>query len=188
MLAARSWRFGFFLALFGFVPAQIIAMRAIATDEYSYSTRLDAWAIIVDMLRVNPVLGFGPANYYWYTPLFRIRGYAVQFSSHNQYLDILAQIGILGLACVLWFFIELAWLGWRLRTQAPKGFAQAYVYGALGGLAGTVASGMLVDWLFPFVYNVGFNGFRSTILGWFFLGGLVTIEQVVRRQAEGVQS
>lgn len=187
MLAARSWRLGLFLAVFGFVPAQIISMRAIATDEYSYSTRLDAWAIILKMLAVNPILGFGPANYYWYTPLFRIRGYAVQFNSHNQYLDILAQIGILGLGCVLWFFGEAAWLGWRLRTVAPKGFARAYVYGALGGLVGTVASGMLVDWFFPFVYNIGFNGFRSSIFAWLFLGGLVSIEQMVRRQSQAAQ-
>lgn len=182
MLGARSWRLGVLIAVAGFVPAQIIGSQAIATDEYSYSTRLDAWIIVLDMLQVNPILGFGPANYYWYTPLFRIRGYAVRFNSHNQYLDILAQVGILGLACVLWFFVEAGLLGWRLREQAPRGFARAYVYGALGGLAGTVASGMLVDWFLPFAYNIGYNGFRSSVFAWLFLGGLVSIEQMVRRQ------
>lgn len=182
MLGVRSWRLGLLMAIGGFVPAQILSMRAIASDEYSYSTRLDAWLIIMDMLRVNPILGFGPANYYWYTPLFPIRGYAVRFNSHNQYLDILAQTGLLGLACVLWFFVEIGWLGWQLRERAPKGFARAYVYGALGGLAGTVVSGMLVDWFFPFAYNIGFNGFRSSMFAWLFLGGLVSIEQIVRRQ------
>ncbi|MCE7985813.1 MAG: hypothetical protein DYG89_31940 [Caldilinea sp. CFX5] len=187
IVAARSWRLGLFLAVAGYLPAQIISSRAIATDEYSYSTRMDAWVIIVKMLGVNPILGFGPANYYWYTPLFRIRGYAVQFNSHNQYLDILAQIGFLGLGCVLWFFAEAAWLGWRLCSEAPKGFARAYVYATLGGLAGTAASGMLVDWFFPFVYNIGFNGFRSSIFAWLFLGGLVSIEQIVRRQSDASQ-
>ncbi len=187
ILTARSWRLGLFLAIFGYVPAQIVSLQAIASDEYSYSTRLDAWIIIVKMLGVNPILGFGPANYYWYTPLYRIRGYVVQFNSHNQYLDILAQIGILGLGCVLWFFAEAAWLGWRLCAEAPKGFARAYAYAALGGLAGTAASGMLVDWFFPFVYNIGFNGFRSSIFAWLFLGGLVSIEQMVRRQSETSQ-
>jgi O-antigen ligase len=180
---ARWWRTGLLVTLVSYGPFQFITSQAIASDEYSYSTRLDAWVIILDMLKVNPILGFGPANYYWYTPLFRIRGYAVRFNSHNQYLDILAQTGILGLLCVLWFFIEVGLLGWRLRQLAPKGFARAYVYGALGGLAGTAASGMLVDWFLPFAYNIGLPGFRSSVLAWLFLGGLVSIEQIVHRQA-----
>jgi len=73
-------------------------------------------------------------------------------------------------------------LGWRLRNQVPTGFAQAYVYGALGGLAGMVVAAMLGDWVLPFFYNVGLFGFRSSMLGWLFLGGLVSIEQIVMTQ------
>jgi len=61
----------------------------------------------------------------------------------------------------------------------PEGFARAYVYGALGGLAGTLVAGMLADWLIPFVYNVGLAGFRTSVLAWLFLGGLVAMEQVI---------
>lgn len=182
MLGAYSWRLGVLIAVVGLIAAALLGAQIIASDEYSYSTRLDAWLIMVEMLKTNPILGFGPANYYWYTPLFHIRGYTVQFNSHNQYLDILAQTGVLGLGCVLWFFAEIGWLIWRLRAQAPAGFMQAYLYAALGGLAGTAASGMLVDWFFPFVYNIGFNGFRSTIFAWLFLGGVVTIEQLLHHQ------
>jgi O-antigen ligase len=182
---ARWPRFGIMMAIACYVPAELMTADAIASDEYSYSTRIDAWLIVLNMIKTNPILGFGPANYYWYTPLFRIRGYAVKFNSHNQYLDILAQTGILGLACVLWFFAEIGLIGWRLRNLAPRGFARAYVYGALGGLAGTVASGMLVDWFLPFAYNIGFTGFRTSIFAWMFLGGLVTIQQIVRKGAKG---
>jgi O-antigen ligase len=184
MVIARWLRFGLVMAVSGYVPFQILSSRAIESDEYSYSTRLDAWVIVLNMLKTNPILGFGPANYYWYTPLFRIRGYAVRFNSHNQYLDILAQTGILGLLCVVWFFGEIGWLGWQLRKRAPRGFARAYVYGALGGLVGTVVSGMLVDWFLPFAYNIGLNGFRSSMFAWLFLGGLVSIEQIIRRETQ----
>jgi hypothetical protein len=37
---------------------------------------------------------------------------------------------------------------------------------------------MLGDWIIPFVYNVGLKGFRASVLGWIFLGGLVVIERV----------
>ena len=51
-----------------------------------------------------------------------------------------------------------------------------------GGLAGMVVAGMLGDWVLPFFYNVGLNGFRSSMIGWLFLGGLVSLEQMVRSQ------
>jgi O-antigen ligase len=139
---------------------------------------------MLEMIKVNPIVGFGPANYYWYTRLFHIRGWAVEFNSHNQYLDIIAQVGLLGLACVLWFAWEVGRLGWQLREHTPDGFTRAYVYGALGGLVGTLASGMLVDWFLPFVYNIGLSGFRASMLPWLFLGGLVSIEQMMRHQTQ----
>ena len=53
----------------------------------------------------------------------------------------------------------------------------------MGGLAAMLASGFLVDWFFPFVYNIGLTGFRMSMLNWVFLGGLVSIEQIYRHQA-----
>jgi hypothetical protein len=156
--------------------------RLVSTDEYSISTRFDAWSIMGQIIKISPVWGLGFANYYWYTPLFPIRGYAVSFNSHNNYVDIVAQMGVVGLICLLWIWWEVGQLGWRLRNQAPTGFAQAYVYGALGGLAGMVVAAMLGDWVLPFFYNVGLFGFRSSMLGWLFLGGLVSIEQMVMTQ------
>jgi hypothetical protein len=150
-------------------------------EQYSVVTRWEAWRILAEIVKANPVLGLGPANYYYYTPLFPILGWYVNFNSHNQYVDIAAQTGLLGLACFLWFAWEVGRLGWRLRGRVSDGFAQAYVYGALGGLAGTLAAGMLADWLLPFVYNIGLAGFRASALGWIFLGGLVSLEQIVRQ-------
>lgn len=184
IISFHSWRAGLLMVLAGIGPAIYLSSQAIATDEYSYSTRLDAWLIMLEIIKVNPLFGFGPANYYWYTPLFPIRGWAVQFNSHNQYLDIIAQTGLLGMACVFWFFGEVGWLAWRLRSQVPAGFPRAYVYGAFGGLAGTLAAGALADWFLPFTYNVGLTGFRTSMLGWMFLGGLVSLEQIYGRQPQ----
>ena len=182
IIAARSWRAGLALLPVGVLAILYMWSGLVSVDEYSISTRFDAWIIMGQIIKINPVLGLGFANYYWYTPLFPIRGYAVSFNSHNNYVDIVAQTGLVGLFCVLWIYWEVGWLGWRLREQVPSGFAQAYVYGALGGLAGMVVAGMLGDWVLPFFYNVGLNGFRSSMIGWLFLGGLVSLEQMVRSQ------
>jgi O-antigen ligase len=148
-------------------------------NAYSMMTRLEAWKIILEIVKVNPILGLGPANYSSYTPLFPILGWSVQFNSHSQYVDLIAQTGLLGLACYLWFFASVAWLGWRLRERVPAGFARAYVCGALGGLAGMLIAGGLGDWILPFFYNVTLGGFRASVLGWLFLGGLIALERML---------
>jgi hypothetical protein len=156
-----------------------LAIDLIASDEYSWGTRVDAWLIVLEISQVSPILGMGFSNYYWYTPLFPIRGWRVSFNSHSQYVDLIAQVGILGLLSFLWIFFEASRLGWRLaEKELPDGFARAYSYGVLGGLAGSLMAAFLVDWILPFVYNIGFNGFRASILFWIFLGGLVSIEQM----------
>jgi O-antigen ligase len=182
IIGARSWRAGLVLVPVAVLSALFLWTGLVATDEYSISTRFDAWSIMAQIIKINPVLGLGFANYYWYTPLFPIRGYAVSFNSHNNYVDIVAQTGLVGLVCFLWLLWEVGRLGWRLRERVPAGFAQAYIYGALGGLAGMVVAGMLGDWVLPFFYNVGLNGFRSSMLGWLFLGGLVSLEQMLLAQ------
>jgi len=182
----RSPRLAILMALAGLVFLKDLPAQVISSDEYSYSTRIVAWEIIwKELIRVNPLLGLGPANYYYYTPLFPIMGYSVQFNSHNNYLDIVAQVGILGLAAFMWFVVEIGALGLRLKKKFDHtyGFTHAFVIGTLAGLGGSLVAGMLGDWLIPFVYNIGVRGFRSSMLAFLFLGGLVVIEQVAAKQA-----
>jgi hypothetical protein len=187
IIGFRSRWLGLLLILCGLALAPDLPAKIIATDEYSYATRVDAWQIMVEIIKANPILGLGFANYHWYTPLFPIRGYAVRFNSHNQYMDLVAQIGLVGLACYLWFFWEVGRLGWRLRERVPAGFPRAYVYGALGGLIGMLEAGLLGDWVLPFFYNIGMSGFRASVLGWLFLGGLVALEQIHAPRTQLVQ-
>jgi O-antigen ligase len=164
--------------LIGLTPLVNFGGEVIESDLYSFETRFDAWVIMLEIIKVNPLFGLGPSNYYFYTPLFSIRGYYVSFNSHNQYFDVVAQIGLLGLFCLVWFFWEIGKINWSLLQRAPEGFAKAFVYGALGGLIGTIVAGLLGDWLIPFVYNVGFNGFRASIFAWLFLGALLAMDQM----------
>jgi O-antigen ligase len=156
---------------------RLLALVLSADNQYSLTTRLAAWQVLAKIVLASPALGFGPANYYHVTPLFPILGWYVHFSSHNNYVDLLAQTGIIGLGCFAWFVFEVARAGWDMRRQFPAGFAHAYVLGAFGGLAGTLAAGMLCDWLLPFVYNITLNGLRASTLGWLFLGGLLALQR-----------
>jgi hypothetical protein len=158
--------------------ALYFAINLIATDEYSWGTRTDAWRIILEISRVSPLLGMGFANYYWYTPLFPIRGWSVSFNSHSQYVDLIAQTGYLGLIAFFWVFFAVGRLSFNLARRMSDGFARAYSYGVLAGIAATLVAGYLGDWVLPFVYNVGLRGFRASILPWIFMGGVIALEQM----------
>ncbi len=130
----------------------------------------------------NPLTGLGPAAYRLYgltAPL--IYGHIVWvtplISSHNNYVDLFAHTGIVGLALFFWLVVEIAWMGVRLRSRYPTGFSAAYVNGMLGAGAGCLSVMLLADWILPFVYNIGFYGFQASVLVWLFLGGLVVLDQ-----------
>lgn len=157
-----------------------LAQDLISTDEYSWGTRVDAWIVVLDIARVSPIIGLGFSNYYWYAKIFSIRGYSIKFNSHSQFVDIIAQTGILGLACFMWILYEIGRLAYRLMNQLPDGFARAYAYGVFASVFGSLMAAFLVDWLLPFAYNIGLDGVRASILPWIFFGGLISIEQIYK--------
>lgn len=159
----------------------------VAGESYSWMTRKEAAAVLWSVIDRNPWLGFGPANYYHYTVLFPILGWYVRFNSHNNYIDLVAQTGLVGLAAFTWFVIEIWWLTLRLRARAASGFARAYAAGVLGGLVGSLSSGLLGDWIIPFTYNVGLRGFRSSVLFWFFLGGALALVRLSSESLPGTE-
>jgi len=153
--------------------------------DISWGGRVVLYRAVLDLVKDHPILGLGPAAYrhYGHTRWLSLGvGRALyldpRISSHNNYIDIYAQMGLLGLGLFLWFLAEVGRLGWRLVPCFEGDFEEGYVYGALGGLAGTLVAMMLADWFLPFVYNIGFAGFRTSALAWMFLGGLVALASV----------
>ena len=179
----KWWRVGVLLGMAGGVVAlsriSDLYLRFFGIEQYSAVTRAATWPIMWELVQASPLLGLGPSNYYYYTPLYSLMGYYVQFNSHNNYWDLAAQVGLLGLGVFIWMVASLTWTGWKLRRQVTTGFQSGFVNAALAGLAGTLVSGLLADWFMPFVYNIGFEGFRGAVFAWMFLGGLVAVERFV---------
>jgi O-antigen ligase len=155
----------------------------------SWGGREKLYMATLDLVKEHPILGLGPVAYREYgLRRWLSLGYGralylqPRISSHNNYLDVYAQQGLVGLGIFLWFLVELGVLGWRLRTRFQDDFHGGYVHGAIAGFIGTLAAMMLADWFLPFVYNIGFPGFRTSVLAWMFLGGLVALETVACRR------
>ena len=164
------------------VVAGYVIIQLIGSDEYSWGTRVDAWLIVLEISKESPLFGLGFSNYYWYTPLFPIRGWYVNFNSHSQFVDLIAQVGLVGLFLFLWVYYEMGKLSWALLGKLQDGFEKSYAYGVLGGVIGTLVAAFLVDWVLPFVYNIGLNGFRASVLPWIFCGGLISLKQIYNKR------
>jgi O-antigen ligase len=153
-------------------------------SHYTVYSRQATYPILFELIKSSPILGLGMSNYSHFTPLYPILGWYVRFNSHSQYMDILAQTGLIGLTGFTWLVLEIGRVGWRLRKQVTDPFLRAHVFACLGGLGATLFSGFLGDWFLPYTYNIGMSGFRAAVLAWIFLGGLLAIEQIERRKGE----
>ncbi|MCE5307530.1 MAG: O-antigen ligase family protein, partial [Acidobacteriales bacterium] len=154
------------------------------TEHYSSMTRLEAWIVLWPLIEKSPLVGLGPSHYYYYTENLPILGWYVKFSSHNQYMDLVAQYGFLGLAAFCWLVLEITSTALWLRPRVSTYFAHAYLIGAIAGIGGTIVSGMLADWIIPFYYNIGISGFRSSLLFWLFLGGVLALRRILINEFE----
>jgi O-antigen ligase len=175
----------FFQAIYSFAGGD-------AEWEESGGSRLALIERVIELSMRNPITGIGPAAYRPYgttRPLIYERAYwqVPLLNTHNNYVDLFSQTGVVGLALFFWFMSELLRVAWRLRARYREGFVGGYVAAMLGVWFGIMAIMALADWFLPFVYNIGFPGFQASVLVWMFLGGLLFLEQLSRRPAPVTQ-
>jgi hypothetical protein len=159
-------------------------------DEWSLNTRVEAWRGLFELLDGRWLVGLGLASYwhYWRGVFGMMQfldpatgylhfTYDPKVNMHNNAMDLLGQAGILGLAAAVWLFAAVTVMGFKTFQAEDRGFGRAYAGACLAGIVGMLSATMLADWVFPFVYNIGFNGFASAMAGWFLLGGLVVLDR-----------
>ena len=107
------------------------------------------------------------------------------FAGHPP-VDILAQHGIIGLIFCLWFFVALAWQGYKLclRLEGRGDFVEALANIAFAGTIGCIVMMVFGDWLFPFVYTQTIAGFDYIVYSWLFMGTIVALDYITRNEVE----
>jgi O-antigen ligase len=145
-------------------------------------TRLDIWQQSLDLWQKHPLLGTGPAGYAVYFQNLYL-GSRFSFSTHNNYMDVLAETGALGALIFAVFLLTFVWAGWQARQRWRQGFEGAYAQGAFAGLLGLIVAMTQGDWFIPFVYNQTIAGYRYTVHSWVFLGFLACLA-AMRHQSE----
>jgi O-antigen ligase len=106
--------------------------------------RIDIWRATWQLVKAHPVAGVGMGGYWTAITQFHdASGEMTPQRAHNDYLELLASGGLIGVALGAWFVGGLI-RPVRQRLRSPDKFRRAATYGALIGLSG-VAVHSFVD-------------------------------------------
>jgi len=169
----RSKKLFAVLAIVVIVGAGVYYWRTSFERESQVSglTRLAAYKVNWRVTGKHLLFGTGPAGYAsYYMSYFP----AEAMASHSNYVDLIAQTGIVGTFFYLWFFSAQAWSGYRMRRElrGRGDFAESLAVAVLAGTAGCIVAMALGDWLLPFAYTQGIIGFDLAMFNWLFMGSL----------------
>ncbi len=133
------------LPLSGGNSSSLTRLQAGTNNDESTQVRFMVWAIGLEMLRAHPLTGVGANNFEIAYPEARAQFSARAVNSpypgmyeelmvqraHNEYIQILAELGVVGFALFLSFCMVLIWLAIRALRFARSPLA----VGAVGSLA-----------------------------------------------------
>jgi O-antigen ligase len=135
------------------------------------SMRLGAWHIFLD----HPVFGTGLGTIQLvYPPYETLYDGKIVNHAHNDYLEALAETGILGGLCCAWFIGVLFVVALRSLQEAAHNFAAALRLAALAGCCG-----ILVHSLVDFNLHIPANAY------FFFLMALLATSPMISVPAPG---
>lgn len=101
-------------------------------DSYSVIERLAHWQTAVNMARDHPWLGVGFGNYAAAYPDYAFPNWPLALGhAHNYYLNVLAEVGVLGLLAYAALWIVVFWHTFRL-TRSHRIWTRGIAIGLLG--------------------------------------------------------
>ena len=106
--------------------------------------RVEIWRATWQLIKAHPVAGVGMGGYWTAIPQYHdASGEFTPQRAHNDYLELVASGGLIGMALGVWFVYALI-RGAHKRLRSPDRFRRAASFGALVGFSG-VAVHSFVD-------------------------------------------
>src|SRR2546426_2833644 len=135
--------------------------------------RIGLWHSALIVWSKSPIIGVGAGNLVGYMERFSVFSIALVLQgyqqAHNIFLEVLAELGVVGLALFLTF---MALVIWRLRRHVP-GRSLAAQHFQAAGLAMVVGSALMAvvgSGLVPTIASAGWEGIPPVVVCWFFAG------------------
>jgi len=141
-------------------------------NEFTSGGRIAIWKFTGMMIKDRPILGSGIGTYKYNTLRYQakfleqednrsIYGYGWADKAHNEYLQLWAELGIIGLAIFLWFIITYFNYGIRYLKREKDEQKQGIMIGLMGALVA-----FLIDSIFWFPLHLS----AHLSLFWLFIG------------------
>lgn len=163
----------------------IVIERIATTVDISYASnraRLLRWAQAMTMFLENPVLGkgYGAFAMLYEEDVALVGTYTAQFQlgAHSEYLQVLAELGIVGF--IAWLWLNLAFLRYGFRSLKRMNSPSDSFYRAI--VIGLMASELSL--MVHFIVNNLLNGDAIGIPFWGIYGLLPAVVQMHARQQE----
>ncbi|MBA7497374.1 hypothetical protein ES704_00102 [subsurface metagenome] len=148
------------------------------TQGSSLKRRIAIWKFTTLMIKDHPIFGSGLGTFKYnslnYQAKFFDQGenrslypYGIADKVHNEYLQLGAELGILGLGIFFWIIITYFSYGIKLLKRTKDRYKQGILIGLMGGIMA-----VLVDAIFGFPLHLP----ATLVLFWLFIGLIVSVE------------
>jgi O-antigen ligase len=134
------------------VPGEVVSVES--EEGIKEGRRLQIWRATWQMIKANPIVGVGLGGFWVIITEYDggvLGGRARPYAAHNDYLELVASVGLIGLAICLWFvwgFIKRV----RVPLRSRDNFRRAACLGALIGIFGVA-----VHSIFDFGLHITIN-------------------------------
>ena len=147
------------------------------TQSYPIKRRMATWKFTGMIIKDRPFLGSGLGTFKYnslsYQAKFFDQGqnralypYGIADKAHNEYLQLWAELGIIGLSIFIWFIITYFCYGLKLLRKIKDSYKQGIIIGLMGSI-----TAVLIDALFGFPLHLP----ATVVLFWLVLGLTVVV-------------
>jgi len=147
------------------------------TQDSSYNRRIAIWKFTGMMIKDHPLLGSGIGTYKYNTLRYQAEFFAqgenrslyphgFADKAHNEYLQLWAELGIIGLGIFIWLMISYFRFGLKILRKIKDEYRQGIIIGLMGAVVA-----VLVDSIFGFPLHLP----ATIVLFWLALGLTVAV-------------
>jgi len=122
-------------------------VSAANVGQGTQATRIEIWKSAVEMISVRPLEGYGPDQMYaWASAFTTLKKAQLEINTipdrtHNIFLQVAVNGGLISLLVFLWIIIALAGMGFRVLKN-NDGPVHTYAAAVLSGLIAYIAQGL----------------------------------------------
>lgn len=131
-----------FVAINSTAHANRVDLAVISKDSSSLY-RIEIWKAAINMFLANPILGHGPGTTWYYLSSGSDKLYGYILHSHNIYLQVAAETGMLGVFAFVYLLICKINAGVRLLREKMSGEDTCLLQGFIACTAGIAVHGII---------------------------------------------